>query len=141
MDLLARKILKGIGMLILLIVGLFFWIYPPPWKEWVINNPTKKHNLNLKMYFMNDRSLKTNWCGNLQYTNEMDCEFRILVTNSKSDTLYNRVTKAPIVSKYYKDIEFYIHGSKDISIQYIPVNVPKDAKLIFYFKNYSMCDF
>ncbi|NBA86111.1 hypothetical protein GVN16_10090 [Emticicia sp. CRIBPO] len=134
-----KTLLKMAAFVVFLFVWAAFLIFPPPWKSWSIDDPTKVQTQQLRMYFFHVSSNYSDWCGNLKYTNDMDCEFRLVVTNPKSDTLYNRIIKAPKISKYEKDLEFGIRHSKDISIHFIPVKVPKNAKISFYFKNYFDC--
>ncbi len=132
----TSRFLKRTGITFLIFAGFVFYALPYPWKSWAIADPSKVQVQDLRVYLKFGNS---SWCGNLKYSNDVDCEFRLFVTNPKSDTLYNRVIKAPAISKYDKDLEFAIINSIDVSVYYIPVNVPKNAKIKFYFKNYGSC--
>jgi hypothetical protein len=140
-----NKFHKSLLILLGFVIFIFFWINfilsPPPRRTWTIENPESEHTEKINVYSMpNKEGNALHWCGNIKYENDIDCEFRILITNPLSDTLYNRVIKAPKVSQYNdKELEFSITRSKDVIIQYIPVNVPKSAKVTFHFKNYSNC--
>jgi len=134
-----QKTLIGISTVILfLLISIYMFFNPPPWKSWEIGNVAETKTMEANLYF----STKYWWCGDLQYENDTDCEFALLVQNPESDTLFYEVMKNITGKpKYGKKREFYIGPNKHLTIKYIPVNVPENTNIRIFFSTSRSCGF
>lgn len=124
--------------LFFLLIFIYMFFNPPPWKSWEIENAREVKTMEAKLYF----SPKYWWCGDLRYENDEDCEFALLVQNPESDTLFYEVMKnISGKPRYGKKREFYIGPNKHLTIKYIPINVSENTDIRIFFSTSGACGF